>query len=337
MKLNRWLIPAALAAVLAMAAGCKKDETDTSKTLDGTLSLEMPVYVQVGYTKTFAIDTLMTVTCPEKYPVGYYFTDSETKKRDTLVTVDGIVRKPTFTVTVTDSLASRTLSLTAFVDSKAKYANKTASASFSVVKAGVDGTGSITRFDTAASSGSFTDPRDGQQYYYTDNGGLSWMRQNLAWSGAGHAFYDYEVLSDIFGRYYTWEEAKTACPEGWRLPTDAEWTALKAGAEPGKDIFGLAGKLMADLYFNGTRMWDYWREVKISDELHFSVMPTGYALVSGDEFEFQALYSYAAFWTADEDGDKAACRYIFQNKDIVYRGWMSKSEFATTVRCVKEK
>ncbi len=335
MKLNRCLIPAVLTAVLAVAGGCKKEEDTNRKTLPGEITLEMPAFVQVGFTKTFSIDTLTTVTCPDGYPVGYFFTDSETGKRDTLVTMDGTVRKRTFTLSVKDSLTTRTLSLTAFVNPDAKYGSKTGTASFIVVKSGLDGDGSITNFDVIPSAGSVKDTRDGRKYYYAEIGGRQWLRQNLAWEGAGLAFKDCNVMSDIFGRYYTWEEAQTACPEGWRLPTDADWTALQADAEPGKDIFGLAGKLMGDLYFNGARMWEYWRDVRITDAFAFSAIPAGYAVVDGDYFDNQALYGYAAFWTADEADGQGVCRYISEDRDIVYRGCFSKTEFAASVRCVR--
>ena len=336
MKLNRWLIPAAL-AVLTMAAGCKKDDDTKTKSLSGEVELLVPQFVEPGYTKTFAIDTLMTLSCPDGYPVGYYFTDPATSKRDTLVDVNGKILKKTFTFTAADKLAEQTLTVTGFVSPDAKYSSKTASAKFLIVRSGLDGTGSITKFETSASSGSFKDARDGREYYYKQLGDQSWMRHNLAWTGAGRAFLRYEVMNDIFGRYYTWEEAQTACPEGWRLPTDAEWTALSSGAEAGKDIPGLAGKVMGDLYFNGSKMWEYWREVKITDEYRLSVIPSGYGVVSGDgTVDFKGLYTYAAFWTSDEAAGKGVCRYIYQDKDVVYRGLMSKTDFAASVRCVKQ-
>jgi uncharacterized protein (TIGR02145 family) len=142
-------------------------------------------------------------------------------------------------------------------------------------------------------------------------------------------------MTDVFGRYYTWEEAQTACPAGWRLPTDADFTALQANAQASSDIPGLAGKLMGDLYFNGTKMWEYWREVKITDELRFSAMPVGYGTGTGKSFSFQGEFDYAVFWTSDEEEDLGVCRYIYQNKDIVFRGRMSKTEFVAPVRCVR--
>ena len=53
-------------------------------------------------------------------------------------------------------------------------------------------------------------------------------------------------------------------------------------------------------------------------------------------YDFDGLYSYAAFWTADEADGLGVCRYIFHNKDVVYRGRMSKTDFAATVRCVRD-
>ena len=207
--------------------------------------------------------------------------------------------------------------------------------SYSVVLPGLDGNGSITKFDKKGSE-PVTDGRDGKEYYVTDNEGLTWMRQNLAWEGAGVTYLDCVALNDLFGRYYTWEEAQTACPEGWRLPSDADWTALAGAAAAEQDLPGLAGRVMGDIYFNGTKMWEYWREVKITDQLGLSAIPVGYATVSGKDYTFDGLYAYAAFWTADEADGLGVCRYLFHKQDVVFRGLMSKTEFAASVRCVRD-
>ena len=69
MKLYRWLLPAAFAAVLALSAGCKKEESTEYKSLTGSLSVSMPEYVNAGFTKTFMIDTLMT--CPVRTAIRW--------------------------------------------------------------------------------------------------------------------------------------------------------------------------------------------------------------------------------------------------------------------------
>lgn len=335
MKLNRWLLPAALVAALAVAGGCKKDTAVTKKSLNGELKLSVPAVVEVGYTKTFMIDTLMTLSCPDGSPIGYYFVDPDTNTRDTLVNADGSFRKHLYTLTVADKRESQTLTLTAFMDKDSDYTGQSGTATFLIVRGGLDEQGSLTRFNASASAGSFQDARDGREYYYTSVNGLDWLRHNLAWTGAGVPAWNCDAMTGIFGRYYTWEEAQTACPEGWRLPTDAELTALQDGAAPGEDIKGLAGRLMGDIYFNGDRLWEYWREVKITDAFLFSAIPAGYANVGGGAADFRGQYTYAAFWTADEEDGEGICRYIFHSKDIVYRGKMSKTDFAASVRCVR--
>lgn len=340
------LLPAVLSA--AVSGGCKKNTDTEINYLSGTLSLSMPSYVNPGYTKTFLLDDLMTVSRADGGPVGYRFLDPVTGKADTLVTADGTVLKREYTVSVPDTIATLSLTLGAFVAADSGYSGTSASASFTVVKPGWDEGCSITNFVTDPDA-VFLDERDGRTYYKTRIGGLDWMRNNLAYEGGqdgeevlGVSYAQSDAMSEIFGRYYTWEEAKTACPEGWRLPTDAEWTGLCEGAGPGGKLPGVAGKVMADLYFNGAKMWEYWPKVPITDEFRLSVMPVGYATVSGEEYKeykFEGLYTYAVFWTSDgndEVGGDGVCRYINHKENTIYRGRRSNTDFAASVRCVKD-
>ena len=79
-----------------------------------------------------------------------------------------------------------------------------------------------------STSNTFTDPRDGQVYRTVELNGKRWLAQNLNFDvGEGCWFYDDDPKNgEKYGRLYTWEAAKKACPPGWRLPTDEEWTAL---------------------------------------------------------------------------------------------------------------
>ncbi|MBQ9451483.1 MAG: hypothetical protein IJU34_09270 [Bacteroidales bacterium] len=336
MKLYRWLVPAVLAVGFVLMTGCKKEEDESLKALTGSLRLSLPEYVEPGYTKTFMIDTMMTVSRSDKGPVGYRFVDPDTGEADTLVTEDGEILEHYYTFTAANKTATQTLTFSAIVDAESDYYGTSANAKFTIVRPGIGFGASISNFDTKASLKPFEDPRDGRKYYWTLLGDKIWMRQNLAWTGAGKPYHLCEAMTDVFGRYYTWEEAQTACPPGWHLPADAEWTAMMTGAQPGTDLPGLAGKVMADLYFNGTKMWEYWREVPITDEFYLSAMPVGYATTGEGSYTFDGLYSYAAFWTSDQEGGLGVCRYIYHNKDIVFRGAMSKTDFAASVRCVAD-
>lgn len=334
MKLNNILLPALLVAALAILPGCKKENTE-AKTLSGYLSVELPPYMGGGESKTFMIDTLMTLICPDGETIGYYFRDETTQTNDTLVKADGKILKHYYTYTAPSTKGNAKLTLAGFMGKDSKYSGFSTSYTTTVVFPGLSGSGSITGFDKDG-SWTYRDFRDGRTYYCSFIGDLFWMRQNLAWDEAGVPFEGCGVMTDVFGRYYTWEEAQTACPNGWRLPTDAEVVALQENAAASKDIPGLAGKLMADLYFNDTRMWEYWRDVKITDELCFSAIPVGYGTVAEGSYDFQGDFKYAVFWTSDEEDGYGICRYIYQNKDIVYRGRMSKTDFVAPVRCVME-
>ena len=61
-------------------------------------------------------------------------------------------------------------------------------------------------------------------------GNLDWMSQNLNKPMSREAWCPNEQESQCekYGRYYTQRSAKAACPNGWRLPSKAEWLSLSA-------------------------------------------------------------------------------------------------------------
>ncbi len=321
------------------ALSCSDDSTTTRDYFTGSITLEFPAYVNPGYSKTFDIDTLMTLTRDDEGTIGYYFTEPVTGNYDTLVTADGVIQEQYYTYTVYDTLASLTLTLTAFAESD--YYSSSGSTTFTVVKPGLDGTGSITNFSITAEDNTFTDDRDGNVYYYTTVENTDWMRQNLAWEGAGRPYEDCSAMSYIFGHYYTWNEAQTACPDGWRLPSDDDWAVLAENFgttwQAGDHFMDLSGDLREDLYFNGTKMWEYWRDVNVTNAAGLSVMPVGYLWLEDGEPSFEAIYEYAAFWTSTEyDNERGVLRYMYEDVDVVYFGAVSKSEFGASVRCVRD-
>ncbi|MGB3152383.1 MAG: FISUMP domain-containing protein [Maribacter sp.] len=85
----------------------------------------------------------------------------------------------------------------------------------------------------AQSTGAFTDARDGQTYKtmsFKDTltgTTFTWMAQNLNYKVLdSYAYDDDEGNRKELGLLYTWEAAKKACPSGWHLATDSEWSIL---------------------------------------------------------------------------------------------------------------
>lgn len=334
------LVSLAVAVIAAAAAGCKKDDESSSyEYLEGHLRLSVAEYANPGYSKTFQVDSMMTLSSSDGSPVGYYFKNGITNKYDTLYTAAGEFRKHLYTFEIPDTIGVVSLTFGAYSDGE--YYGSTVSRSVVVVQKGLNGEKtSLTGYDIKDSDRVMTDPRDGRSYYTSAVDGTEWMRQNLAWDGGGEAFMQCEATADVFGRYYTWTEALSACPEGWRLPSEDDWLALGkaygSDAVSGRDFPSIAGKLIEDVKFNGKTMWEFSRNVRITNESRLSMLPLGYASVDSDGYEFHSMYTYCAFWSSDESAGMGAVRYISQGYDSLYYGLVPKDGFAASVRCVRD-
>ena len=327
------MLAAAMAVVMALAPGCNKDDDDETLYLDGTITLVYPEYVRAGFTKQFCVDTLSTLNRDGDYTgIGYYFSNWESTK-DTLIKSDGTVISKVFSITAPDSLDTFSSYLSGYASG---YYSSSSTVSFTVVNEK-----SITGIEHPDGQPTFTDPRDGNVYNIATCDDVQWLEPNLCWTGAGASYANCSAMSGIFGNYYTWEEACTACPEGWRLPTDEEWVkmAVKYGADKNSstysDIKGGAGELMADGYFNGEKLWEYWPAVSLGNSSLLAVLPFGYSTVIEGVHNFTGLEEYALFWTSDQKDDLAVYRYFYVDQNIVFCGLGSKNSLGASVRCVR--
>lgn len=78
--------------------------------------------------------------------------------------------------------------------------------------------------------GTFRDSRDGKYYKYARIGNMKWMAENLnygAKDSIGTCFWDDDENCSGYGRFYTYQEAKTVCPDGWRLPSDDDFDQME--------------------------------------------------------------------------------------------------------------
>lgn len=339
-----------VAVVAAFAVSCSDDEDDATSypSLSG-LIYNSPVFVAPEEVVTF---TPKGVTHPEGNGIGYYWKVSPsmpeadtTRLENGLNPHTGKQSDGSFVHKFSDTLATYDVTCYAFADG---YNGDAYTVSVSVVRGGLDqsitGTG-ILKTDDHISV-------DGTDYYYTKIGGLDWFRNNLSAMDQGSSLLGEDVTSDVFGRYYSYEEALTACPEGWRLPSEADWNSLcsAVGAEVSEDystIRGVAAKLFANASFNGELMLEYWPSVgQITNSSKLSLIPSGFANLGTKDAAgkypsaaFDGLYEYVAVWTADlvdgEDG-MAYYRYLVSDQPDFYVGKGDVKSFGASVRCVRD-
>jgi len=173
--------------------------------------------------------------------------------------------------------------------------------------------------------GSFTDIRDGNVYKTVKIGENIWFAENLRFKTDNSWAYDNnENNVSEYGRLYTFEAAREACPSGWHLATEKEWSSL--GSLMDEKITGAKLK--------STSGWDNAVE-KGSNSLHFNALPAGYRSPEG---EFVDKGKIAAFWsdTDDATGVTAWRVYLLYNNDGIMRG-MDLKTHGFSVRCVKNK
>ncbi|MFY7943060.1 MAG: FISUMP domain-containing protein [Crocinitomicaceae bacterium] len=151
------------------------------------------------------------------------------------------------------------------------------------------------------------------------------------WSSASiPAYSNYsnnELLINELGylyNFYAISGDKNLCPEGWRIPSELDWSNLTS------HIGGLAvagGKLKAN-----SELW-LFPNTGATNEFEFSAIPGGCRYDGGN---FNNLNSYAFFWTSSElDEAYSWYRSMKYNSDEVIRNY-AKKQSGFSVRCMRD-
>lgn len=203
-------------------------------------------------------------------------------------------------------------------------------------------------FLLSACSDSFTDARDGQSYGVVEIGNLTWMAENLNYATESSAFPDGDSRNcKRMGRLYTWAEAQTVCPEGWRLPTKADFESLIAAAvgeeATSEDAAQSPSHSRAGAALKSRDGW--FKKGNGTDDFGFNALPAGYrgaiskaddgAIVGG---KFDGIGGYAYFWSATEDPENSESNafYLFLSfsSDAASINAFAKEDYRS-VRCVR--
>jgi len=175
----------------------------------------------------------------------------------------------------------------------------------------------------------------------------TWMAENLksthysdgtAISGV-YAYDDDENNVYIYGRLYTWDaimngisssstnpsEIQGVCPDGWHVPSDAEWTEL-TNYLGGTDVAGCIMKETDTIHWNSPN-------TGATNESRFSALPGGGRYRDGN---YGGIGDGGYFWSATESSSRYAWRRRFgYGSANVSRGGSGKGN-SFSVRCVRD-
>lgn len=205
-------------------------------------------------------------------------------------------------------------------------------------------------------SGEYTDSRDGRTYQWVRIKNQEWMTSNLQYGtpyyeneydglladGYGDAqevisrelTFDFEADFNDYGNLYTWDEALTACPEGWRLPTDDDWQQLEMA-------LGMSSKEAKNKGWRGAGVSTLLQQKEEGTQLGLQM--AGNASLSGSPtyLYLNFINEFGYYWSATEEEDNnleeptVYYRKIFFSRSTVYRETCPLN-ILMRVRCVRD-
>lgn len=176
-------------------------------------------------------------------------------------------------------------------------------------------------------AGTFTDPRDGKSYKWLKINDNAWMEENLNFNTyPGSWCYENQSSNCAsYGRLYVWTTATTACPAGWHLPSDTEWTALA-------DYLGGENECGGKMKETGSSHWKS-PNTAATNSSGFNALPAGFRGVNGYFFNSG---SNIYFWSSSElNATRAWKRVLYHNNDNMSHLSYGK-DYGFSVRCVRD-
>jgi len=208
----------------------------------------------------------------------------------------------------------------------------------------------------------FKDTRDLKIYPTIQIGTQCWMKWNL---NVGtringtldpsnnttiekYCYNDIEDSCDVYGGLYQWDEmmqyvltegAQGICPDGWHIPSDAEWCTLENYVDAGYvpcDAQAFRGiDLGNHLREAGYTHWYYSATAVADNSSGFTALAAGYKAES--DGLFHNLYNYAYYRTSTSlDAWSSWGRKLWFNDVQSGRGFHSSNADGYSVRCIKD-
>lgn len=198
--------------------------------------------------------------------------------------------------------------------------------------------------------------KDGNSYKVVKIGNQCWMAEDLKTTHYSngdkivdvYVYNDDESNANKFGLLYTWNAAMNgagesdkipsgvqgACPEGWHIPSDAEWSILEKRLgvpaphlkRQGWDASAVGGRLKSK------ELWDAPNAGATNDR-KFNALPSGSRNTAG---AYTGLNSNSFYWSSSMLFSLTTWgRGLSSNQESIYR-FNDDPGSAFSVRCVKD-
>ncbi len=177
----------------------------------------------------------------------------------------------------------------------------------------------------SGSSNEVTDARDGKKYATVTIGNQTWLASSLKYTTATSLCPSGDC--DTYGVYYNATDAKTACMEGYHLPSDEEWKVLEF----------FLGMLPADTGKTGIRGEGIGTKLKEGGSSGLNLKMSGFYTAGYPN----QVATYGYYWSSTidaADNTQSYYRSVIQSDDGVNR-YTVPNEGGTLyhfcVRCLK--
>lgn len=200
------------------------------------------------------------------------------------------------------------------------------------------------------------DTRDGQKYPTVQIGTACWMKKNLNYGTQVSSFTSTTMHNDMsnnsivekyaynnssanllnYGGLYEWDElmnytaaqgGQGICPNGWHVPTDAEWQTM---------ITAAGGTLITP---NGGYGGNKLKNIGEGFGAGAGTNTSGFSAKHGGDRDafgiFYGLTFRSIFWTSTTNGSGAYQYSLWADRDTIFRGGNALKETGFSCRCVK--
>ena len=167
--------------------------------------------------------------------------------------------------------------------------------------------------------------------HYSDGTSIPNIQDDTQWQNLlTGAYCDYNNIPDsstTYGRLYNWyavADSHNLCPDGWHVPSDAEWATLI-------EVLGAEGIAGGKLKETGTTHW-------ISPN-NYATNQSGFTALPGGDRNYDGAFNgigvYAAWWSSTgTDATNASSYGVHTNYSIIINPHFSKND-GDYVRCIR--